>query len=119
MPIQQVAWLALSYDGSVQNGGHLQYFENCGTEHLKETMTVLKTIGAHCQHDVLAAAAKRRFARPRFAIRTVRQYVAIARRREYEDEDNRYYACRPEICTALLEKYLAAHFDEFIEIIED
>src|SRR5207247_2427928 len=105
-PVQRVARLAFLYDAAVQNGGHLQYFENHRLSYLKETLAALKTIGANCQHDLLVSAARRWKSSPRKIIRTVAEYVARARQEEFSAEDSGYYQCRPEICTDLLERYL-------------
>jgi hypothetical protein len=37
------------YDSEVNNGGHLQYFENQGTNHLTETINTLKKLKAFSQ----------------------------------------------------------------------
>jgi len=44
------------YESEVQNGGHLQYFENCGTERLAETIAALGSLGAPCHQEVLREA---------------------------------------------------------------
>jgi hypothetical protein len=40
--IQRVAYLCFWYDSEVQNGGHLQYFENRGIDMLAESILALK-----------------------------------------------------------------------------
>lgn len=115
-PVQRVAHLAMWYDSEVQNGGHLQYFENRGTGHLGETLAALDTIGAPCQRAVLEAAGTQRLSRRRPAIRTVREFVSRARRGENADFDARYHQCHPTT-HQLLEVYLAAHFDDFVELV--
>jgi hypothetical protein len=46
-------WLAYSYDAQVLNGGHLQYFHNCGTDDAAETISALRVIGEHAQAELL------------------------------------------------------------------
>src|SRR5437016_4501842 len=43
---QRPAHLVFWYESEVQNGGHLQYFENRGVEHLAKTIAALGLIGA-------------------------------------------------------------------------
>lgn len=101
-PVQRVAHLAMWYDSEVQNGGHLQYFENHGTEHLQETLAALSTVGAHCQRGVLAEAGHQRLSRQRAPIRSVEEYVGRAHEGEYGEYDRRYYECEPVLCVDLL-----------------
>ena len=57
---QRVAYLAFLYDSEVQNGGHLQYFENRGTGRVEESIGALDRLGAPCQRDVLRDPTMRR-----------------------------------------------------------
>ena len=43
-------------------------------------------------------------------------YVNQARAGDYDTVDTRYYNCSPKV-TDLMEIFLQAHFDEFIEIV--
>ncbi len=47
-PEQRPAHLVYWYESEVQNGGHLQYFENRGTEHLAAAVKALGSLGAIC-----------------------------------------------------------------------
>jgi hypothetical protein len=113
--VQRVAHLAMWYDSEVQNGGHLQYFENRGTQHFQETLAALTTVGAHCQHGVLEEAGYQRLSRRRTPIHSVTEYVARAHQDEYGSFDHRYHECKPELCPELLEAYLWTNINEFIE----
>jgi len=53
---QRPAHLVFWYESEVQNGGHLQYFENRGTEHLGETVEALGVLDASCQQQILREA---------------------------------------------------------------
>ena len=48
-PEQRRAHLVFWYESEMQNGGHLQYFENRGAEHLEETVYALGLLGAKGQ----------------------------------------------------------------------
>ncbi|MBI4312681.1 MAG: DUF4375 domain-containing protein [Chloroflexi bacterium] len=116
-PAQQVAAFSFKYDAEVQNGGHLQFFENSSGKYVPETREALPQLGAHQQREVLLQAYKRRTSKPRKRIRTVEEYVETGLEQEFEDLDSAYYNCKPTI-TDLLEKWLDQNFDEFIEIVE-
>lgn len=51
--IQKNAQRAFWYDSEVQNGGHLQYFENRHSENFSEVIKSLNTIGAKEQATLL------------------------------------------------------------------
>ncbi|MCP4590456.1 MAG: DMP19 family protein [bacterium] len=116
-PTQRVAHLAFLYDSEVQNGGHLQYFENRGTSQVEESIRALNHLGAQAQSDVLRAASTRYESQTREEIGSVREYVAAALEGEFDDLDQAYYACDPELAT-ILQTFLDANEQEFIERIE-
>ena len=74
--VQRVAHLCFWYDSEVQNGGHLQYFENRGITLLDETLSALLLLGAECQHAVLEKVAGLFNSKPRDRIGTFEEYVA-------------------------------------------
>src|SRR5437870_5508991 len=76
--IQRCAHLVFWYEQEVQNGGHLQYFENCGTERVGEVISALRRLGAHCQADVLMKAAEKFGAEPRARLDSIEDYVETA-----------------------------------------
>jgi len=112
-PTQQVAQLAFWYDSEIQNGGHLQFFENRGTEHLESTIVALEKLGATAQQKILTEAGKKWSAEIRSEIESVEDYVSEALEAEFEDSDNLYYECDPSI-NDFLEKYLDTYKGEFI-----
>src|SRR5258708_36997768 len=57
-PEQRPAHLVFWYESEVQNGGHLQYFENPGTEHLSATPEALRRPGGGFQHPGLPTAGR-------------------------------------------------------------
>ena len=117
-PAQRVAHLVFQYDSEVLNGGHLQYFENVGTSRVEETLSSLEVMGAHHQRDILAetVAIYRKVNPEESKVQSVEEFVELALEGTYSEFDNRYYACNPRI-QELLEAYLQAHFDEFIELL--
>jgi hypothetical protein len=116
--VQRPAHLCFWYDSQVQNGGHLQYFENRGTVLLAETLAALKTLGAECQFAVLETAGHLYASRQRKRIETREEYVVTAKTGEFDDLDAAYYACQPSM-QALLRQYLERHRECFVEISDD
>ncbi|KAB2648201.1 MAG: DUF4375 domain-containing protein [Verrucomicrobia bacterium] len=105
-PEQRPAHLVFRYESEVQNGGHLQYFENRRGDHLDETIAALGILGATEQQEILRQAAVlwRRQLRPR--IQTVEDFCDAALDGEYSDLDSRFYACSSSI-----HDYLQSHLD--------
>ncbi len=77
-PIQRVAHLAFWYDSEVQNGGHLQYFENQGADVLESTLDALSQLDAISQRQLLGCAGEMYRGRSRPEINTVEEYVDVA-----------------------------------------
>lgn len=115
--VQQVAHLCFWYDSEVQNGGHLQYFENQGTQRIMETLNALIQLNAYRQKEILSSAYKLYSSRVRAVIRTVQQFVSTALEGEYEKFDNQYYECNPRLID-LLNVYLENNFEKFIKVVE-
>jgi hypothetical protein len=111
---QRAAQLAFWYDSEVQNGGHLQYFENEAGRQADATIQALRTMGASCQADILAAAVREWSAVERQPSVTAEEYVENALEGEFDDFDAQYAACVPSI-TELLERYLDQYESEFID----
>jgi hypothetical protein len=121
-PIQRHAHFAFWYYSEVENGGHLQYFENVSILHndAKAVATIalegLEAIGAIEHKAVLSQAIDRWTAKSRYRIGSVEEYVETALQGEFDELDKAYYQCQPEI-TYFLQCYLDANFSEFIELI--
>src|SRR5438105_4041711 len=73
--VQRAAHLVFWYESEVQNGGHLQYFENQGVGQIAEVVTALKRLGGDCQAGVLSAAHARFTGKPRKELRSITEYV--------------------------------------------
>ena len=70
-PVQRAAHLVFWYEHEVQNGGHLQFFENRGTEHLGETIDALGLLRAVSQQQILRDAGELWLSQARPRIETV------------------------------------------------
>ncbi len=109
-PIQRPVHLVFWYDSEVQNGGHGQYFENCGLDRLDETVRALTDLGLPCQARLLSrATAILKRLKPGQEWDDVLEDSLIA------ELDNAYYQCRPTVPEAL-ERHLAEHTAEYIII---
>src|SRR5271165_25967 len=97
---QRPAHLVFWYENEVQNGGHDQYFENRGTEHLQETIAALGSLGAKCQQSVLQAAAKR--------------FLKTTDDADLSDFDSKFEDCSHSL-TEHLENHLAKHQSAFVQ----
>lgn len=114
---QRFAHLVFWYEQEVQNGGHLQYFENQGIDRIAEVMAALRHLGADCQAEVLASAAARFSATPRERLESIEDYVAVALEAEFETMDRAFDECAvslPDVLATFLEKHRA----EFVLIID-
>ena len=114
---QRPAHLVFRYESEVQNGGHLQYFENFGTRRIKDTVAALELLGAPCHAKVLARAAARFKSKPRLRIRSVEEYVETALEGEFDKFDRAYAGCRPEL-EKVLKTHLSRNQAEFVIIGE-
>jgi len=112
-PEQRPAHLVYWYESEVQNGGHLQYFENFGTKHLAETIEALGLLGATCQQQVLRGAGELWLARDRPRIQTAEEFCETALDGEFDSFDSRFHACSPTL-QEYLEAYLERHQSLFV-----
>lgn len=97
---QRQAHLVFWYDSEVGNGGHDQYFGNRGREQVGETVAALEALGLPQQAEVLRQAAARE---------------AEGREGLYAS-DEAYASCTPNTVEGL-EKHLAAHQGEYVELV--
>jgi hypothetical protein len=115
-PAQRPAHLVFRYENEVQNGGHLQFFENGGTERLKETIAALGILRAHCQKTVLGEAGQLYLGRARSHPQSVEEFVATALEGDFSKFDSRFHECSTSLQT-LLEQYLDRNLDSFVQIV--
>jgi len=114
---QRFAHLVFWYEHEIQNGGHLQYFENHGTDVGSEAVNALRFLGAHCQADVLERAVAKAFLWTRQKIESVEEYVETALLDEFDSLDQAFHACKTPL-TKTLETFLEQNRPEFVVIID-
>lgn len=109
-PIQRHAHLVFQYDSEVQNGGHGQYFENCGLDRLDETLAALAALGLPCQANLLSRTT---------AILSTREpgqeWDDVLDSSLIKELDDAYYRCEPT-ATKALERHLADHLVEYVTV---
>src|SRR5262249_49681604 len=113
-PVPGGGFLVFWYDSEVQNGGHLQYFENEAGRRADEAILALQSMGGACQADILAAALLIWSRVDRTPPETVEEYIENALNGEFDDFDARYAECDPSVLM-LLEGYLDRHETDFLE----
>lgn len=116
--VQRVGHLALWYESEVNNGGHLQYFENRGADRVPETIEALEQIGAHPQAEVLSRALRHRRSEARGPIRSVKEFIRVALSPSYQALDRDFGGCKPEIGD-LLKQYLEEHETSFVQQVDE
>ena len=114
-PEQRPAHLAFWYESEVQNGGHFQYFENRGTEHLAATVEALGLLGATCQQQVLREAGELWLSHTRSRIETAEEFCEGALEGEFDAFDSRFHDCSPSL-QQCLEAYLEQHQALFVSV---
>jgi len=114
-PEQRPAHLVFWYESEVQNGGHFQYFENRGTEHLAATIEALGLLGAACQQRVLREAGELWLSRSRPRVQTAEEFCDEALEGEFESFDSRFHDCSPSL-QECLEEYLERHQALFVSV---
>jgi hypothetical protein len=98
---QRGAQLVFFYENEVQNGGHLQFFENGGANQIQKLVGALKRLGAECQASALMNAGDRWLEKDRPKIGTVEEYVETAREGEFDSADLAFHECLPPLIDVL------------------
>ena len=114
-PEQRPAHLTFWYESEVQNGGHFQYFENRGTEHLAATVEALGLLGATCQQQVLREAGELWLSHTRSHVQTAEEFCDPALEDEFEALDLRFHDCSPSL-QECLEACLDRHQASFVSV---
>ncbi len=103
------------YDSELQNGGHLQYFENHRKNDYFEVINSLKAIGAEKQSSLLLKTSVIFLGKKRKPIKSVQSYIKKTENDEYSKFDSEYYHIKPDV-NFYLEEYLKNNLNEFIEL---
>lgn len=111
--VQRQGHLVFWYESEVQNGGHLQFFLNRGTDLLNETVASLEATGLPCQAAVLRRAADRWLVFDREDPDSAEEFVEAEFRGEFAGFDEAFHQCSPRIQEAL-ELHLERHRDEYV-----
>jgi hypothetical protein len=114
-PEQRVAQLVIQYEGEIQNGGHLQYFENGRGKRSDETAAALGSLGAICQQEVLREAAALWRSHAREPIETAEEYCETALEGEFSELDRRFHRCSPSL-VQILESHLEKNTSTYVLI---
>src|SRR5207249_10029592 len=109
-PLQIDAGIIFLYESEVQNGGHLQYFDNHGSKRARLTAGSLGRLGAFCQQQILVNALELWDSVPRPQIKTAEEYSEIATVSDFHRFDHAYHQCRPSI-QEHLKHLLMNHFE--------
>jgi hypothetical protein len=112
-PQQQLAHLVFWYESEVQNGGHLQYFNNQPLERAEATITALRALGALPQSLILESALARWRDVGRLPPADVNEYIAMAVEREFADCDRLFGECARTLID-YLQQHLASHGSDYI-----
>jgi len=118
--IQKKAALCFWYDSELQNGGHLQYFENMtmrDTTDYQEVAEALNWLGAKSQSEILLKAVAIRKTEKRGIIKNAFDYVVRAKEGKYDALDTEYYNCEPNM-NLLFQDLIEKYQNEFV-IIEE
>lgn len=105
--LQKMAQLVFFYESEVQNGGHMQFFENHGTDVARKTIEALKAMDASSQHKLLSKAYAIWCSTARSPIETTEQYCEQALNGEFDTFDKEFHSLSP-----CLNSYLERHFEE-------
>lgn len=96
-PAQRAAHYALRYEGEVNNGGHLQYFENLGrgalgTDLVPDAISGLEELNAPLHADILRRAYTRWASAARLPSADLADFSAMCQDGEFRDLDDEFYA---------------------------
>ncbi|MGB5105819.1 MAG: DUF4375 domain-containing protein [Candidatus Zixiibacteriota bacterium] len=116
-PLQQRARLVFQYDAEVQDGGHLQFFEDSAGGDADSALEALIAFELFEQAEIIKSAAAPRRSKTRTPILTAAEYENQALEGEFEEFDSAYYACESSV-TEAFELHLKRHFDEYLEMVE-
>jgi hypothetical protein len=113
--IQRQGHLMFWYESQVQNGGHLQFFLNRGTDRLDETIDSLEMNGLPCHASVLRRAGEAWRASGRQAPVSVEAFVELALEAEFAEFDDAFHRCAPNVHEGLV-RHLERNRNEYVTL---
>ncbi len=113
--VQRPAALVFAYESEIQNGGHLQYFENRREDRKEEVIESLDRLGAAYHADLLRAASALWQKEDRSRISSAEDYVDEALEEEFSEFDRRFHEAPTSLVT-VLEDYLKRFQHHFVVV---
>jgi hypothetical protein len=113
--IQKNAQRAFWYESEVQNGGHVQYFENMNLDNYVLIINSLKYIGADNHAEILEKAVKIYFKNGIRNIDSVNDLIKASLEDKIQELDYEYNEIKPNM-NYYLKEYLNKYLEEFIEM---
>jgi hypothetical protein len=118
LDIEQVpAHLVFVYESEVQNGGHLQYFENGYGGAAAVTVEALRLLHAHRHAAILEEAYALHLQENRPKSEAKEEYIAAALEDRYGQLDALFGDCEPALI-AFLEQHLAERPEPYFDLSE-
>jgi hypothetical protein len=113
---QQLAWLIATYDLAVRNGGHAEYLAVFGVGRAAEVRAAFDRLGAGVQRQILADAISRHMSRPGETgfVDPLHPELSTGAP-DYSDLDA-FYRGGEAATSRLLERFVTAHIEEFVEV---
>lgn len=102
------------YESEVQNGGHLQFFENWGVAHAKATVAALREVDCLDLSKALANAIEIHKSTVREPIQTTEGYFKEALDNHFDKADAAFYD--RDGVNDLMEKHLDENKDEYAKM---
>lgn len=115
--IQINAQRAFIYDSEIQNGGHLQFFENTKMTDYEPFIDALNQISAFEHAKILSEAVETYQSKQRDEIKDKYEYINIALDGEFDKLDKKYYESKPDLME-FMENYVKQNVDQFVEITD-
>jgi hypothetical protein len=102
----QQMFAAFFYDAEVNNGGHLQYFQNRGVGEATLVQNALDYLNAPELRSNFDRALQKYRAQQRPPIRSLEEYSEIAKEGEFNDEDDKFYSVKPGLWDLIEEEVI-------------
>jgi len=113
--VQKTASSIFWYNNEVENGGHMQYFLNLGSNHANHTLKALRLVKKDDYANILESALMKFNCIDLNGIEDVEDYVEEALQDHFGEYDDKFYEVENDLVQTL-EKYLDDFESEFIEL---